>query len=196
VCGPSDLQGNLTTNLAGLLESFDTDKVFAVVGSAASLLRDTSASTAGAAAATDFRDTLLQFVFQASQLQDATPSALNQQTTMINQLVGLGNLSTRALALGANLSYSITQSLADLGVTPATATAMASTLSGLMAGDFNDSVAQISTSVWYLASAGAQDLTPGEAPFTVASPSVNVSTQVQLPGGTGRVLRKAWQRDI
>jgi hypothetical protein len=172
----SELAGNVTYLLKSYLKDFDSDRVYSVVGAAAGLLEGSN-GTASAA----LREELLGAIFNASLIQDPSVEAVNQQATLLNRLTTNANLSTTAVALALDTVEGMARVSNDLGITGPTALALGSTISTLFSSvDMNDtsSVTALGSSVSLLAYAGTNDLSPGEAPFAVSTPGLNLSSQV------------------
>jgi hypothetical protein len=166
----------VTDLLKSYLENFDSDRVYSVVGAAAGLLEGSN-GTASAA----LREELLGAVFNASLIQDPSTEAVNQQATLLNRLTTNANLSSTAVALALDMVEGMARVSEELGITGPTALALGSTISTLFSSvDMNDtsSVAALGSSVSLLAYAGTNDLSPGEAPFAVSTPGLNLSSQV------------------
>jgi hypothetical protein len=179
----SELAENLTSLLRSHLENYDSDRVYSVVGAAAGLLEGSNATASASAA---LREELLGAVYSASLIQDPSVEAVNQQATLLNRLTtNASNLPSTAVALALDMVESMARVSNDLVITGPTALALGSTISTLFSSvDLDDtaSVTSLGSSVSLLLYAGTNDLSPGEAPFAVSTPGLNLSSQVGLLG--------------
>jgi hypothetical protein len=155
--------------------------VYSVVGAAAGLLEGRN-GTASAA----LREELLGAIFNASRIQDPSAEAVNQQATLLNRLIiNNADLSTTAVSLALDMVEGMARVSNDLGINGPTALALGSTISTLFSSvDMNDTtaVAALGSSVSLLSFAGTNDLSPGEAPFALSTPGLNLSSQVRVDG--------------
>jgi hypothetical protein len=72
-CVCSELRGNITDALGSLLQNFDIDKMFGLVGAATSLLSADGNSSSNSSVAAAMTETLLSFMLQASSFRVSQP---------------------------------------------------------------------------------------------------------------------------
>jgi len=192
------LASNVSNLLDSALGSYDTDKVFAIVGATSGLLSQASAnaSTGGTDqknASASMRENLLSTVSTVTGILDVSVESVNQQATIVSSLTAAPDeLTDGAKSTALGLVFNMTSASGNIGIPPSTGVAVGSSLSSLLAANStygnSDSTALLSGTVDNLALGGTVGLAPGEVPFSVQADNLNLSSQVTYPSGVYQLL--------